>query len=148
MSWIGIDLGATKVYGVVHHGDKVKAEAKRKTPSAGGPGAVVDTIVDVVKDLGGTDGVKGVGVGAPGAGGRLCGCGHRGHLEAYAGRASMEREARERDAHGTPTKLVELAGKSRVTSSVWANALQARDVVALELLDDAVAALGAAVSNA
>ena len=67
MTWIGIDLGGTKVYGVVHHGDKVKADAKRKTPLSGGPQAVIDTVVQVVADLGGTDGIKGVGIGAPGA---------------------------------------------------------------------------------
>ena len=63
----GLDLGGTKVYGVVHHGDKVKADAKRKTPLEGGPAAVVETIAQVVKDLGGTSGIKGIGVGAPGA---------------------------------------------------------------------------------
>src|SRR5436305_14149335 len=67
MTWIGIDLGGTKVYGVVVHGEKVKKEAKRKTPTQGGPAAVVATVAGVVADLGGTDGIKGVGVGAPGA---------------------------------------------------------------------------------
>ena len=67
MTWIGIDLGGTKVYGVVVQGEKVKEDAKRKTPTQGGPDAVVDTIVAVVADLGGTDGIKGVGIGAPGA---------------------------------------------------------------------------------
>ena len=81
-------------------------------------------------------------------GGRRCGCGGTGHLEAYAGRASMEREARDRAAHGRPNQLVELAGDGRMTSSVWANALEARDPVAVELIDTAVAALGVAVANA
>ena len=247
MSWIGIDLGGTKVFGVVYQGEKVKKDAKRKTPLSGGPSAVVETIVAVVNDLGGASGVKGVGVGAPGAvdheagvvlqapnlagweesdtplgsmlgkalggvpvrvdndanvgtlaehrtgagkgaadflgvwvgtgvggglildgrlrrgdtgyageightivhpGGRACGCGGLGHLEAYAGRAALEREARERHAQGTPTKLVELAGEGRMTSSVWSSALAASDVVALELLDGAVAALGTAIANA
>src|SRR5438067_4930160 len=247
MTWIGIDLGGTKVYGVVVHGEKVKKDAKRKTPLQGGPDAVVDTIAEVIADLGGTDGIKGIGVGAPGAvdheagavrqapnlagwqendvplgslvskalggipvlvdndanagtlaehqrgagrgtsdilgvwvgtgvggglvldgrlrrggtgfageightvvhpGGRRCGCGGTGHLEAYAGRASMEREARDRAAHGRPNQLVELAGDGRMTSSVWANALEARDPVAVELIDTAVAALGVAVANA
>lgn len=247
MSWIGIDLGGTKVYGVVHHGDKIKKDAKRKTPTSGGPTAVVETIVGVIDDMGGTEGVKGVGIGAPGAvdheagvvrqapnlagwqetdvalgslvskalggiavfvdndanvgtlaehrkgagqgaadvlgvwvgtgvggglilesqlrrgptgfageightvvhpGGRRCGCGGAGHLEAYAGRASMEREARARAAEGTMNKLVEQAGDGRMTSSVWAAALDARDPVAVELIDGAVAALGVAVANA
>ena len=60
----------------------------------------------------------------------------------------MEREARERVAQGTPNKLVELAGVGRMTSSVWAAALDARDVAALDLIDGAVNALGVAVANA
>jgi glucokinase len=247
VTWIGIDLGGTKVYGVVLHGDKVKKDAKRKTPTSGGPDAVVETIAGVVDDLGGTEGIKGVGVGAPGpvdheagvvrqapnlagwqdanvplgalvskalggvpvflendanvgtwaehkrgagrgasdvlgvwvgtgiggglilegklrrgptgyAGelghtvvvkdGRLCGCGHLGHLEAYAGRASMEREARARAAAGTTNMLVELAGDGRMTSKIWAEALDARDPVAMELIDGAVSALGVAIADA
>jgi len=247
MTWIGIDLGGTKVYGVVWHGDKVKADAKRKTPREGGPPAVVDTIAQVINDLGGTDGIKGVGIGAPGPidhdagvvrlapnlagweeqetplaslvskalggtpvyldndanvgtlaehshgagkgaddalgvwvgtgvggglvldkklrrgasgyageightvihpGGRVCGCGQRGHLEAYAGRASMEREARERAALNGPNQLVDLAKDGRMTSSIWANALAARDPCAVELIDAAVSALGIAIANA
>ena len=81
-------------------------------------------------------------------GGRQCGCGQVGHLEAYAGRASMEREARKRAAQGTTNKLVELAGDGRMTSSVWANALDARDPVAMDLIDGAVRALGVAIANA
>jgi len=247
VTWIGIDLGGTKVYGVVAHGDKVKKDAKRKTPTSGGPDAVVDTIAGVVADLGGTEGIKGVGVGAPGPvdheagivrqapnlagwqdanvplgalvskalggvpvfvendanvgtlaehrrgagrgvsdvlgiwvgtgvggglildgklrrgptgyageightvvmkGGRLCGCGHSGHLEAYAGRASLERDARARAAEGQVNMLVELAGDGRMTSRVWADALEARDPVALELIDGAVWALGVGAADA
>ncbi|MBV8984469.1 MAG: ROK family protein [Acidimicrobiia bacterium] len=247
MTWIGIDLGGTKVYGVVVHNEKVKQDAKRKTPTSGGPAAVVDTIAAVIDDLGGTEGIKGVGIGAPGAvdheagvvkqapnlagwqdnnvplgslvskavgglpvyvendanvgtlaehrlgagkgtsdvlgvwvgtgvggglilngklrrgptgyageightvvveDGRLCGCGHKGHLEAYAGRASLEREARARAAAGAPNMLVELAGDGRMTSKIWADALDARDPCAIELIDGAVAALGVAVADA
>jgi glucokinase len=247
VTWIGIDLGGTKVYGVVAQGEKVKADAKRKTPLEGGPAAVVETIVGVIGDLGGTDGIKGVGIGAPGAveheggvvrqapnlagwqennvplgplvskalgglpvfvendanagtlaehkrgagrgasnvlgvwvgtgvggglildgqlrrgptgyageightvvarDGRVCGCGRKGHLEAYAGRASMEREARAREAEGPPNMLVELAGDGRMTSKIWAESLDARDPVALELIDNAVSALGVAVADA
>jgi len=43
-------------------------------------------------------------------GGRMCGCGHAGHLEAYAGRAALEREARARAAAGPTNMLVQLAG--------------------------------------
>jgi glucokinase len=247
MTWIGIDLGGTKVYGLVVHGDKVKKDAKRKTPTEGGPDAVVDTIAAVIDDLGGTGGIKGVGIGAPGPvdhdngvvrqapnlagwqdndvplgalvskalggtpvfvendanvgtlaehkrgagqgasdvlgvwvgtgvggglildghlrsgptgfageightvvtkGGRMCGCGHLGHLEAYAGRASMEREARARAASGRTNLLVQLAGDGRMTSKVWFDALEARDPVAMELIDDAVWALGVGIADA
>lgn len=248
MTWIGIDLGGTKVYGVVVQNEKVKGDAKRKTPTQGGPAGVVETIAGVVDDLGGTGGIKGVGVGAPGAvaheagvvrqapnlagwqetdvplgplvskalggvpvfvdndanvgtlaehrrgagqgasdiagvwvgtgvggglildgrlrrgptgyageightvvvrdNGRVCGCGHKGHLEAYAGRASMEREARARAAAGSTNMLVELAGDGRMTSRIWADALDARDPVALDLIDGAVSALGVALADA
>jgi glucokinase len=81
-------------------------------------------------------------------GGRLCGCGGRGHLEAYAGRAAMERRARALEAKGTDTVLVELARVKRMTSSVWAKALGSNDAVAVELIDEAVSALGTAVATA
>jgi glucokinase len=80
--------------------------------------------------------------------GRTCGCGGRGHLEAYAGRASMERRARELEANGSDTVLVELAGAKRMTSSVWAKALAASDQVAINLIDEAVGALGRAIAAA
>ena len=81
-------------------------------------------------------------------GGRLCGCGLRGHLEAYAGRASMEREARRRHLDGEPTMLVELAGNKRMKSGVFAKALEAADAIAVELLDEAVTALGVGLAAA
>lgn len=245
MAWIGVDLGGTKIYAVALDGDKVVAEGKRKTPTQGGPLAVVDAMAAVVSDLGDTAGLVGVGVGAPGVvdpdgtvrqapnlpgwmepfgmgsalaealhgvsvevdndvnvgtlaefrlgagrgaenllgvfvgtgvgaglvlegvlrrgpsgaageightivrrGGRTCGCGGRGHLEAYAGRAVMERRARELDAKGKDTVLVELARARRMTSGVFVRALAAGDPVAVELIDDAVAALGAAIASA
>jgi glucokinase len=79
-------------------------------------------------------------------GGRTCACGHRGHLEVYAGRAGMERRARELEAKGKDTALVELAKTKRMTSSVWAKALAAGDQVAINLVDDAVGALGRAIA--
>ncbi|HEX2850770.1 MAG TPA: ROK family protein [Acidimicrobiales bacterium] len=74
--------------------------------------------------------------------GRLCGCGGHGHLEAYAGRAGMERRARELEADGHDTLLVEIAKGKRMTSSVWGKALAQGDAVAMQLIDEAVAALG------
>ncbi|MGH8994162.1 MAG: ROK family protein, partial [Acidimicrobiia bacterium] len=66
MAWIGVDLGGTKIYAVALDGEKVVAEGKRKTPTQGGPLAVVDAMAAVVSDLGGAEDVAGVGVGAPG----------------------------------------------------------------------------------
>ena len=246
MAWIGVDLGGTKIFAVALDGDKVVAEGKRKTPTQGGPLAVVDAMAAVVSELVGDENVAGVGVGAPGVvdaqdgtvrsapnlpgwmepfgmgsalseslgglpvevdndvnvgtlaehrmgagrgadnllgvfvgtgvgagiilngelrrgpsgaageightivrrGGRTCGCGGRGHLEAYAGRAVMERRARELEAKGRDTVLVELAPARRMTSGVFVRALAAGDPIAVELIDDAVAALGAAIASA
>ncbi|HEY3240558.1 MAG TPA: ROK family protein, partial [Acidimicrobiia bacterium] len=246
MAWIGVDLGGTKIYAVALDGEKVVAEGKRKTPTQGGPLAVVDVMAAVVSELGAGQEVEGVGVGAPGVvdpadgtvrqapnlpgwmepfgmsaalseslggtpvevdndvnvgtlaehrmgagrgaenllgvfvgtgvgaglvldgelrrgpsgaageightivrrGGRTCGCGGRGHLEAYAGRAVMERRARELEAKGRDTVLVDLARARRMTSGVFVRALAAGDPVAVELIDDAVAALGAAIASA
>lgn len=78
---------------------------------------------------------------------RLCGCGRSGHLEAYAGRGAMEREARARHDGGVHTTLVELAGDGRMTSGVWAKALDRRDRVATQLFDECVEALGSAVAS-
>ena len=250
MTWIGLDLGGTKVFGVVLDGDEVAHEAKSKTPQTGGPQAIVDSMAAVVDDLGGVRHADGIGIGAPGlidrkngvlkhapnlaawednfplgpalakavdregdvpvvlgndvyvgvmgehrlgaargksdvlgiwmgtgvggglvldgrmhrgahglAGeightivhpgpdGRECGCGGRGHLEAYAGRASMERRARAEAAAGRKTSLVELAGKERMKSSVFAKALEAGDELAVELIDEAVDAVGTTVAS-
>ena len=80
--------------------------------------------------------------------GRSCRCGGRGHLEVYAGRASMERRARTLESRGRDTMLVDLAPARRMTSSVFAKALAARDAVTVELLDDAVFALGIGIAHA
>jgi len=80
-------------------------------------------------------------------GGRTCGCGGRGHLEAYAGRAGMERRARELESTGRPTVLTELAKAKRMTSSVWDKAIAQGDDVAIHLIDDAVEALGYAIAG-
>jgi glucokinase len=81
-------------------------------------------------------------------GGRRCGCGGHGHLEAYAGRAGMERTARKRHQEGDKTKLVKLAGDGRMKSSVFAKALAEGDSLAKELVDEAAQALGAGLASA
>jgi len=80
-------------------------------------------------------------------GGRRCGCGGSGHLEAYAGRAGMERTARRRAAKGTKTKLLKLADGGRLRSSVFARALAEGDALTRELVSEATEALGAALAS-
>jgi glucokinase len=84
-------------------------------------------------------------------GGRRCPCGRRGCMEAYAGRSAMERRARKLQAKGRETRLFEIMkkrGRDRLTSGVWARALEAGDPVASELIDEAVVALGAGIASA
>jgi len=81
-------------------------------------------------------------------GGALCGCGERGHLEAYAGRAGLERRAREAAAAGRPNKLVELAGASTIKSRHLARALEEGCEVTAGLVADATDALGLVIGNA
>ena len=84
-------------------------------------------------------------------GGRRCGCGQLGHLEAYAGRRSMEETARRWKAKGRRTKLFDVMkerGRDRATSGVIAKALAKHDPVVVQLVDQAVWALGIALANA
>lgn len=84
-------------------------------------------------------------------GGRRCGCGKRGCLEAYAGRARIEATARRWQGSGRATTLFDIMrrkGRDRVTSGVIAAALERHDEVTVELIDCAVWALGLALANA
>ncbi len=81
-------------------------------------------------------------------GGALCGCGRRGCVEAYAGRASMEQVVARNVAAGRSTLLTEIAkqrDKERFTSGVWAKALERGDEMATAIFDDAILALGAGI---
>lgn len=83
-------------------------------------------------------------------GGRVCGCGRRGCVEAYAGRASLEARVAEEIDAGAESRLPKwrkAKGKDRITSGVWAKALEADDPVAVRLVADAVDALGAALGS-
>ena len=83
--------------------------------------------------------------------GRRCPCGRRGCVEAYAGRAAMEARAREKHDEGQKTdlfKLMEHHGRTRLTSGIWARALEHEDKLAVELIDEAVEALGAGIASA
>ncbi|HEY2316955.1 MAG TPA: ROK family protein [Solirubrobacteraceae bacterium] len=84
-------------------------------------------------------------------GGAHCPCGRRGCLEAYAGRGAMEARARREVDKGAKTELFDLMkqrGRTRLTSAVWANALQQSDPLAVELIDRAVRALGTGIASA
>ena len=84
-------------------------------------------------------------------GGRRCGCGRRGCVEAYAGRGSMEAKARrlvDDGAHTDLFKLMEKHGRPRLTSGIWDRALRHGDKMAEELIDQAVEALGAGIASA
>jgi glucokinase len=83
--------------------------------------------------------------------GRKCSCGRRGCLEAYAGRGCMEARARKLVADGRKTILFDLMehkGRDRLTSGVFADALQDGDDMAREVIDDAVWALGVGLASA
>jgi glucokinase len=83
--------------------------------------------------------------------GQRCGCGRRGCMEAYAGRASMEARARKRVEKGHKTDLFKLMkehDRPRLTSGIWERALDKGDKMATELIDEAIWALGAGVASA
>ncbi len=83
--------------------------------------------------------------------GAHCPCGRRGCLEAYAGRAAMEERARREHEDGRKTELFKIMKKhdrDRLTSGIWERALEANDELATELIDRAVAALGAGIASA
>jgi glucokinase len=84
--------------------------------------------------------------------GARCTCGRRGCMEAYAGRAAMERHVRKlHEEKGRKTDLFKLMKeheRTRLTSGIWARALAQRDDLAGEMLDRAVRALGAGIASA
>jgi glucokinase len=83
--------------------------------------------------------------------GARCTCGRRGCMEAYAGRAAMEIHARklheEKERKTDLFKLMKEHGRTRLTSGIWARALDRGDKLAIEILDRAVKALGAGIAS-
>ena len=82
--------------------------------------------------------------------GARCTCGRRGCMEAYAGRGAMEIRARAKHKAGAKTDLFDIMrdrGRDRLTSGIWARALERDDRLAVELMDDAILALGAGVAS-
>jgi glucokinase len=84
--------------------------------------------------------------------GARCTCGRRGCMEAYSGRAAMEAHARKQhEQHGRKTdlfKLMHKQGRERLTSGVWARALEDGDELTVEIIARAVGALGAGIASA
>ncbi len=84
-------------------------------------------------------------------GGAKCPCGRKGCLEAYAGRAAMEAEARRQHEEGVKTDLFKLMRKhdrDRLTSGIWERALDHGDRLAEDLVDRAIEALGTGIASA
>lgn len=84
------------------------------------------------------------------AGGALCTCGRRGCAEAYAGRRSMRGIAKVMVDAGWKTSLFSARGdesKTKLTSKVWAQALDEGDPLAVKLFDTAIETLGVAVGS-
>ncbi|MHB8657291.1 MAG: ROK family protein [Solirubrobacteraceae bacterium] len=83
--------------------------------------------------------------------GARCPCGRRGCMEAYAGRAAMEARVRRRVKKGRNTdlfKIMEERGRTRLTSAVWAHALEHDDKLAHQVIAEALRALGAGIASA
>lgn len=80
-------------------------------------------------------------------GGRLCGCGGLGHLEAYAGRAGIEAELLRQATAGVDSMLVEQATRGPIRSRHLAAAVEAGDPVALAILAEATDVLAMVIGN-
>jgi glucokinase len=83
--------------------------------------------------------------------GARCTCGRRGCMEAYAGRAAMEIHVRKLHDDGEHTDLFKLAKhheRTRLTSGIWARALDKGDELAEKTIERAIQALGAGVASA
>ena len=83
------------------------------------------------------------------AGGPLCGCGNRGHLEALASGTAIAREGRELMASGVPTLISELAhgDLSAVTAEIVAQAADRGDAQAERIIARAMEYLGVGMAN-
>jgi glucokinase len=82
--------------------------------------------------------------------GAQCTCGRRGCMEAYAGRSAMEAHVAKQVEKGKETdlfKLMKERGRTRLTSGIWARALEREDKLATHMVERAVKALGAGVAS-
>ena len=77
------------------------------------------------------------------AGGRICGCGNFGCLEAYASRTAITRAILAEIHHGRPSVLADEAvrqlkeGETIIRSGMLANAIQQKDDVVIEMVAEA-----------
>lgn len=84
-------------------------------------------------------------------GGALCTCGRRGCVEAYAGRRSLSGVVSAMVDAGRSTDFYQIRDdekKKKLTSKVWARALDEHDEVAEQLFDSAIDTLGVGVGSA
>jgi glucokinase len=82
------------------------------------------------------------------AGGRLCGCGVRGHLEAYASRTAIVAILRERLEAGGHTSLAQLLTQDqRLRSKPIAQAIDEGDVLVIHTIREAGLYLGVGLSS-
>jgi len=83
--------------------------------------------------------------------GARCTCGRRGCVEAYAGRAAMEKRVKELVEKGEKTDLFKVMKhheRDRLTSGVWSRALEKEDALAEQMIERAVQALAAGAASA
>ena len=83
-------------------------------------------------------------------GGALCTCGRRGCIEAYAGRRSLAAIVSSMVDAGRHTSLFEIQHdekKSKLTSKVWARALDEGDELAVELFDMAIEVVAGGIGS-
>ncbi|HEU5347954.1 MAG TPA: ROK family protein [Ktedonobacterales bacterium] len=82
-------------------------------------------------------------------GGRLCGCGGRGHLEAYASRSAVTRVLLAELQRGRPSMLAELLkdGNKEIRSKMIARCAADGDSLVIETLTEAADYLGAGLAS-
>jgi len=82
-------------------------------------------------------------------GGRICGCGGRGHLEAYASRSAMTRVLLAELERGRPSKLRELLkdGDTSIRSKLIARCIDDGDELVIETVTEAADYLGAGLGS-
>ena len=83
------------------------------------------------------------------ADGPLCGCGNRGHLEAFASGTAIAREGRELLSRGVPTLISELVhgDPNAVTAEIVAQAADRGDAKAEHIIAQAMEYLGIGMAN-